>query len=160
MGSAYRPREDSYLLQKYVEQYVSGKVLDMGTGYGIQALTAALKSEVTKVVAVDINPSSLNYAKKRAIEVGISNKIYFILSDLFEQVEGKFDWVLFNAPYLPSEGHIDEVSWVGGRTGGEIIRRFLSDVINYLSPSGKILLVFSSLSGIEKHDLKNVIAST
>jgi len=154
MENVYRPRDDSYLLQKYVEQLVSGKVLDMGTGSGIQAVTAALKSEVSAVVAVDINPTALNDAKKRAIESGIVNKINFVLSDLFEFVEGKYDWVLFNAPYLPSEGHSDEVSWVGGRIGKEIIERFLRDVINFLSPFGTVLLVYSSLSGLNIKDFK------
>jgi release factor glutamine methyltransferase len=159
MGNIYRPREDSYLLQKFVEKLVSGKVLDMGTGSGIQAVTAALKSDVTMVVAVDINPNALTYAKKRAIKTGTSAKILFILSDLFECVDGKFDWILFNAPYLPSEDHFDEVSWAGGRTGGEIIRRFLSDVSNYLLPLGTILMVYSSISGLEKRD-SNIIDSS
>ena len=155
MGNTYTPREDSYLMQKFVEKLVSGKVLDMGTGSGIQAVTAALKSEVTKVVAVDINPNALKYTKKRAIETGTSAKILFILSDLFECVEGKYDWILFNAPYLPSEGIFDETSWAGGRTGGEIIRRFLNEASNYLLPLGTILIVYSSISGLKKRDFKD-----
>jgi release factor glutamine methyltransferase len=133
---------------------VSGRVLDMGTGSGIQAITAALKSEVIMVVAVDINSSALIYSKKLALESGISDKITFVPSDLFERVEGKFDWILFNAPYLPSEGQIDETSWAGGLTGGELVRSFLREAFNYLSPCGAILMVYSSYSGLEKRDFK------
>ncbi|MBE0633024.1 methyltransferase, partial [Candidatus Bathyarchaeota archaeon] len=40
MGEVYKPGEDSYLLQRYVEKLVGGTVLDMGTGSGIQAVSA------------------------------------------------------------------------------------------------------------------------
>ena len=59
MGEVYRPAEDSHLLSKHVNRLVHGEVLDMGTGSGIQAITAALKQEVESVVAVDINPKAL-----------------------------------------------------------------------------------------------------
>ena len=155
MEEVYKPSEDSYLLQKYIEQLVSGRVLDMGTGSGLQTVTAASKSEVFKVVAVDINPTALIVAEKCALDAGVLNKVEFVLSDLFARVEGRFDWILFNTPYLPSEGDADEASWAGGETGGEVIRRFLSDVIDFLSPRGTILMVYSSLSGITEDDLKD-----
>ena len=59
MEEVYKPGEDSYLLQRHVERLVFGNVLDMGTGSGIQAVTAAIKQEVSKVLAVDINPVAL-----------------------------------------------------------------------------------------------------
>ena len=50
----YGPREDSKLLEKYVSQYAKGSVLDIGTGSGIQALTAAKSGKVKSVLATDI----------------------------------------------------------------------------------------------------------
>jgi release factor glutamine methyltransferase len=119
----------------------------MGTGSGIQAVTAAKKSTVKHVVAVDINPIALDNARKRAIEEGVDAKIEFVESDLFENVEGKFDWIIFNAPYLPAEG-FDDLSWEGGIQGKEIILRFLEDAPNFLSRGGSILLVYSSLTSL------------
>jgi release factor glutamine methyltransferase len=148
----YRPAEDSYLLAKYVEKLVHGRVLDMGTGSGIQAVTAARKTEVNHVTAVDLNPNALNAAKKMALEEGVSEKIEFLLSDLYENVSCCFDWILFNTPYLPSEGDVDELSWAGGPKGSEMIKRFLNESCSFLSEEGSILMIYSSLSSMEKED--------
>ena len=52
--SPYEPREDSTSLEAYVRQYAKGSVLDMGTGSGIQAITAAHNSNVSSVLATDV----------------------------------------------------------------------------------------------------------
>lgn len=152
MEEVYKPGEDSYLLQRWVEKLVAGSVLDMGTGTGIQAVTAAMKPDVTRVLAVDINPAALIMAEKRAYEHSVQSKMDFLLSDLFENVDDVFDWILFNTPYLPSEGAADEASWVGGESGGEVIKRFLADAPGYLSSFGSVLLIYSSLSGLKDGD--------
>ncbi len=149
----YRPDEDSYLLAKYVERLAHGRVLDMGTGSGIQGVTAAKIVEVTQVLAVDLNPTALDSAEKMAREEGVSGKMEFLLSDLYENVSCCFDWILFNTPYLPSEGTADEISWAGGPTGSETIKRFLKDSPNFLSKGGSILMIYSSRSNIKKEDL-------
>lgn len=143
MEDVYRPAEDSYLLAKHVESLVSGNVLDMGTGSGIQAVTAAMKPEVESVLAVDINPEALKEAEKRADDAGVSGKLSLLHSDLFDEVKGRYDWIIFNSPYLPSEGEADEHAWVGG---AELIERFLIEARDYLEPVGSILLIYSSLS--------------
>jgi len=77
--SPYEPREDSTLLEQYVRQYAEGDVLDMGTGSGIQAITAAHSNRVQSVLATDIQKSAIKYCKNN-----IKNKkIKFIISDLF-----------------------------------------------------------------------------
>lgn len=158
MGSTvYRPAEDSYLLQRHVEKEARGVVLDMGTGSGIQAITAAQKPEVTRVLAVDVNPQALEEAEENAVFAGVSDKIEFRLSDLFQAVEGRFDYILFNPPYLPTyPGEPrDEAAraWNGGPTGAEVIRRFLREAKNHLKQGGGILLVLSSLTGIALEEM-------
>jgi release factor glutamine methyltransferase len=146
--TVYKPREDSYFLAEFVNKLVEGRVLDMGTGSGIQAVTAASNPKVLEVIAVDLNPIALKVAKKRAKLAGVLDKITFICSNLFERVEGKFHWIIFNPPYLPSEGSADEASWTGGETGTEIIKSFLREVKNYLTINGSVLLLYSSLSNL------------
>jgi release factor glutamine methyltransferase len=148
VDSVYRPGEDSYLLQDYVGMLATGRVLDMGTGSGVQAVTAAEKTSVTQVVAVDINPEALKAARSRAAEAGVLAKITLLQSDLFEKVEDNFDWILFNAPYLPSEGSLDDPTWSGGERGAEVIERFLATAHDHISPGGSILLVYSSETGL------------
>ena len=62
----YERSEDSELLAKYVEEYAKGKVLDIGTGSGIQA-EAALRF-TKNVLAVDVDEESVNYVKKKGIK--------------------------------------------------------------------------------------------
>lgn len=152
MEEVYKPGEDSYLLQRYVEKLVTGRVLDMGTGSGIQAVSAAKKDDVSRVLAVDVNPAALIAAEKRAVFHRVQSKIDFILSDLFDSIEGVYDWILFNTPYLPSEGAVSEASWAGGETGGEIIRKFLEDAPEYLIDNGSILMIYSSNSSLSDGD--------
>jgi len=141
--SIYEPREDSYLLQKLVklETKTTDKVLDMGTGSGIQAKTAY---EITKdVKAVDINPECLNI-----------NNIKTIQSDLFNNIQESYDLIIFNPPYLPedpNEPKDSALATTGGKEGHEIIQSFLNQAKQHLNKNGRILLLYSSLSGkIEK----------
>jgi release factor glutamine methyltransferase len=121
----------------------------MGTGSGIQAVTAAEKVEVTEVTAVDINPNALEAAKKMAKKNGVSYKIRFIESNLFNSIEDDFDWIIFNAPYLPTEDNIMDVALDGGPTGNEVISCFLEGAKTHLKKNGQILLVYSSLSNLQ-----------
>lgn len=148
MDPFYRPAEDSYFLQRHVERLVEGDVLDMGTGSGIQAVAAARKPSVRRVVAVDVDPEAVYAARRRAEEEGVSHKMHFVVSDLFSRVEGRFDWIVFNPPYLPSEDGVEDRTWSGGETGREMILRFLEGAKGHLASGGSILIVFSSESPI------------
>ena len=157
MENVYRPGEDSYLLARHVRRLVHGEVLDMGTGSGVQAVEAAVKPEVSRVVAVDVSPAAVEAAKRRAESGGVVGKIEFIRSDLFENVEGVFDWIVFNPPYLPSMGDADEASWAGGETGAETVRRFLHDAHSHLKKRGSVLMVYSGHSGLDEDDFRGYV---
>ena len=121
----------------------------MGTGSGIQAVAAAEKIEVSEVTAVDINPNALETAKRLANKKGVSYKIRFIESNLFNSIEDKYDWIIFNAPYLPTEDDIVDVSIDGGVTGSEVVLCFLEGARQHLKKNGQVLLVYSSLSNLQ-----------
>ena len=149
MEPVYNPSEDSYLLSKCVKRLVKGIVLDMGTGSGIQAVTAAMRPEVSHVLAVDINPLAIEAAKWKARNIGVIDKMEFVVSDLFDNVDGVFDWIVFNPPYLSSEGGLQDRTWDGGQGGADVIGRFLDDAMTHLRPGGSILLIVSSETDIE-----------
>lgn len=146
----YRPAEDSHLLLRHVERLVRGLVLDMGTGSGILAVGSAFRDEVERVVAVDIDPEAIREADGNIRGAGLKDKVDLLISDLFSALRPiGFDWIVFNPPYLPSEGIIDEPSWAGGAGGGETIERFLSQAQRYLKSEGGVLLVYSTLTEIK-----------
>jgi release factor glutamine methyltransferase len=151
----YQPAEDSLLLEKHVEKLSKGNVLDLGTGVGIQALAASRNSLVSAVLAADIDKETVAYCKRN-----IQNKkIKVIHSNLFSKVDGKFDTIIFNPPYLPEEKDIKirDSALYGGKLGYEIIEKFFSQVSKHLNKNGKILMVFSSIT--EKSKVDKIIKS-
>lgn len=135
----YEPREDSELLKKYVKKYSKGLVLDMGTGSGIQAETAAKKKNVSQVFAVDINPEVKKYITDKKIKI--------IISDLFKKIPKKrFDTLIFNPPYLPQDYGIEDPALYGGKQGFETLVRFFDSANDFLKEDGKIIIVFSNLT--------------
>jgi release factor glutamine methyltransferase len=147
----YEPREDSYLLQEFVREHAFGRVLDVGTGSGIQALTAAESVKVREVIAIDINETAIEELKQK---VKLIKKVKPRQSDLFSEVEGQFDTIIFNPPYLPQDkvGNeiIEDPSLYGGKKGWEISERFFNEVSKHLVPGGKILFLFSTLTNKKK----------
>lgn len=151
----YKPKEDSFLIQKHIEKYSKGIVLDVGTGTGILAEEAASSKKVVKVFGVDINEEAIKYC----IRNQKSKKIIYAMSDLFSLFKSdrrymgvKFDTIIFNPPYLPNDPKVKDKALDGGRKGYELICRFLHECKKFLKPKGKILIVFSSLTGKEKLD--------
>jgi release factor glutamine methyltransferase len=144
----YSPREDSYLLKKWIGLLSNGKkVLDMGTGSGIQAI-AARESGAARVMGVDKNKKAVELAKRNAKIAGFGD-IEFKYSDLFLAVNEKFDLIIFNPPYLPSEEHLDigkDYDLIGGKKGNELSVEFLKRAIEYLENGGCVLLICSSIS--------------
>jgi len=139
----YPPSEDSYLLLQYLD-IGKEKMLEIGTGTGIIALHAAKKG--ADVTAVDKNGKAVSNALRNAKANGINMTVK--QSDLFSNVDGRFDVIVFNPPYLPSEE--TEEAWEGGREGIEIAERFLSEAPEHLNPGGRIYMVLSTLGNVKK----------
>ncbi|MFH1836160.1 MAG: HemK2/MTQ2 family protein methyltransferase [Methanobacteriota archaeon] len=145
-GKVYEPAEDSTLLAKTIIINNKETLLDVGTGSGFVALSAA--GRTAKVLGVDIDPEAIDCARGNALNNDIDNA-EFCVSDLFENVEGKFDVITFNPPYLPSGG-VEDNAVDGGENGIELVERFLTQVSDYLNPGGRVYLLVSSLNNIEK----------
>lgn len=141
----YEPREDSFLLLKHVKDYAQGNVLDMGTGSGI--LAAEAKKYARFVLGIDVQESVVDYCKQKY--AGVKN-LFFKQSDVFSTVDRTFDVIFFNPPYLPTDNLHPDPCLDGGKQGYELIVRFLSAASHVLKPTGKILLLFSSLSKKDK----------
>lgn len=147
----YQPREDSNLLAKQIlEKDLEGlKCLDMGTGSGIIA-DKMVRSGAENVVAADVNPEAVKEASEKLED---KENVSVVESDLFENVDGKFDLIAFNPPYLPGdeldEDMEDREIWRGGESGEEFTEEFLGTAREHLKENGEILFVVSSLSDFD-----------
>ena len=144
----YEPAEDTFLLVENLAVKEGDTALDVGTGTGLIALLMARKARY--VLGVDVNPLAVELARENARLNGIGN-VEFRLSDLFENVSGKFDVITFNAPYLPGEPEEPiDLALIGGETGREVLDRFIDEVADYLKPGGTVQMVQSSITGVEE----------
>jgi len=166
----YEPAEDTFLIAEKMRVTEDDTILDMGTGCGILAVLAAEKAK--SVLAVDVNPYALQCAVKNAENNGVKERIEFRRGDLFQPIKQneRFRLILFNAPYLPSEPDEEESwigkAWAGGPNGRKILDRFVMDAPKFLAAGGRIQLVQSSLSDVNrtiemfgKLDLRAMVAA-
>jgi len=147
-GDVYQPAEDSRLLAETALEYVTpeDRVLDVGTGSGYVGATIA--TEVgARTVGTDLNPHACGAARKRGLEV--------VRADLVAPFRtNSFDVVVCNPPYLPTDPDEEFDDWMevalsGGESGMAVVKPFLETVSRVLTPDGCVLLLVSSLTGVE-----------
>ncbi|HKL30304.1 MAG TPA: HemK2/MTQ2 family protein methyltransferase [Natrialbaceae archaeon] len=144
----YQPAEDSALLADVAASVVGPDdlVLDVGTGSGFVAGRIAEETGA-RVIGSDLNPHACRRARERGVPVVRGN-----LTEPF--VDGAFDVVTFNPPYLPTDPETEWDDWMevalsGGETGLAVVEPFLASVGRVLAPDGVVLLLASSLAGVE-----------
>jgi len=150
----YAPAEDSYFLSEILRKEIPNildenpalKFLEIGSGSGF-ILQTALESKVKKenIIGSDINKESVERCKSLGFKC--------IRSNLFKNIKGSFDIIVFNPPYLPldkTEPKDSRRETTGGEKGNEISTEFLKQAKKHLTSRGKIFIVTSSLAkGIE-----------
>ena len=145
----YIPSDDTFLLAENLEIKEGQSVLEIGTGSGLVSMYASLLSD--DVTATDINYNALELAEKN-FKLNNINTIKLEFGDLFEPVKDKkFDVILFNTPYLPTDSDDiinDDLNYAfdGGLDGRKVIDRFINEVSNHLNDKGIVQIIQSSLS--------------
>lgn len=146
--SVYYPDDDSILMANALlsmkQELGKKSLLEMGCGSGFLSILAAKFGAV--VTAADINPEAILAAERNAR----ANKaiVKAIESDLFSDIKGSFDFIIFNAPYLP-----DHDNGIAGREqwslhqNGNVMEKFIIQSKGHLNTNGKLLMLFSSISG-------------
>jgi release factor glutamine methyltransferase len=127
------------------------RVLDVCTGSGLLAVTAALDG--AQATAVDVSRRAVLCAALNARLNGV--RVRALRGDLFAPVRGeRFDAIVSNPPYLPAEDdalptHGPRRAWDAGRDGRAVLDRLCAEAPDHLSPGGILLLVHSSLCNVE-----------
>jgi release factor glutamine methyltransferase len=149
--AVYSPAEDSLFFQSFLDTFLSKKkkkkisYLDMGTGSGILSEAAAKHIPAENILAADINQEAIKIVRKKGFSV--------IRSNLFDKINKNFDIITFNAPYLPKdprEPKDSQLATTGGKRGDEISLKFLKQAKKHLNKNGKIFLLISTLTPLDK----------
>lgn len=125
------------------------RILDLGCGSGVIGLTLAkeLAENCAELVLADLSPDALALAEKNA--GNLEQAATFCESDLFSKINGSFDLIVANLPYvalrdrnsLEKEVTYDpEMALFSGLDGLDLIRQFVKKVHNYLNPNGLVAM--------------------
>ena len=145
------PRPETEELAEWILSMPIGddlKVLDMGCGSGVLGLTLAAERPTWHVTLADVSEDALALTKENAAALGIGNA-RFLRSDLFSAVEGEFNGIVANLPYVPESErtslsrevmHDPALALFGGADGLDVIRRFIPEALRRLKPGGWMVL--------------------
>ena len=150
------PRDDTECLIEATLFQLAGrqsqelKFLDLGTGTGAVALALLDELPNATAVATDLNASALKTAEHNAVSNGFSKRFETLQSNWFENVEGQFDFIVSNPPYIASsvvDGlepevllHDPRLALDGGVDGLNAYRKILTDAHQHLKHGGFVAL--------------------
>jgi len=142
--NVYKPLENEYACSEYCRE--GDRVLDIGCGSGVGTIFCAPKAR--EVVAIDISRAALKNTEENCKIQGLKN-VKVIESDMFSAVEGKFDLILANSPYLEDEFAADDHQFA---TSVKYMPTLFAQVGDYLADGGRVLLQFpyGSRARVEK----------
>lgn len=157
------PRQDTECLvelavkkiRQTLREQASCQVLDICTGSGCIGISVKLLCPEAEVTLSDVSEGALDVAKKNAWNLGAS--VRTIESDLFENIQGSYDYILSNPPYIPSrviEGLMPEVrefepriALDGTEDGLYFYRAIAEDAVGYLRPGGWLIFEIGQEQG-------------
>ena len=160
------PRPDTECLVELVLKHLRGRddealsLLDLGTGTGIIAISLLTHLPNGRAVATDISPGALEMCGRNAQTNGVHLRLTCLQSNWFEAVEGRFDVIVSNPPYIPTDviGSLSRGvrefdpphALDGGADGLDAYRDLAAGVMAHLARGGLVALEIG-------HDQRNVV---
>ncbi len=151
------PRPETEILIATALQDPFERVLDLGTGTGAIVLTLLAERPAARGLGTDLSSAALAVATANAVALGLAERVELCQSDWFEVVEGMFDLIVSNPPYIP-EGEIATLApetrdWeprmalTPGGDGLDAYRRIAANAGAHLSPGGRLIVEFGAGQG-------------
>lgn len=146
------PRPETEQLVEFVESRIENRelrIVDVGTGSGVIALSLAAKIPEAKVLGVDVSEDALALAQENAARLNLSERVQFLKRRLLENAEDAFDIIVANLPYIsiqdrhtlsPEVLHDPEVALFAGAQGDELVRELIDQARFRLRPGGLLAL--------------------
>ena len=146
------PRPETEHLVELIESKIhnpKSKIVDVGTGSGVIALSLTKKFPEAHIVAVDISEDALALAAENAAALGLSERVEFRKNDLLKDLDERFDVIVANLPYVAMRDrdtlsrevlHDPEIALFAGDTGEILIRELIEQMPMHLSPGGLLAL--------------------
>lgn len=157
------PRGDTETLIAEALKTPAKRILDLGTGSGILGITLAMEQVDAVVVVTDISQAALAVAKANAKRYHVEDRIEFLQSDWFDSLQGKFDLIISNPPYIGEnelEGLepdvIDYDPIIALTPGGDGLapyRIIAGQAKDYLNKNGQVIVEIGYLQGNEVKNL-------
>ena len=127
------------------------RVADIGTGSGCVAVAVAVESPRCRLVASDVSAEALAVARANAARHGVADRIEFVATSYLDGVEGRFELITANPPYVKDGDkpalardvrHEPEVALFGGAEGLRDIAGVLETAAEKLTPGGWLVMEF------------------
>lgn len=146
------PRPETEHLVELLKSRVlhpDSRILDVGTGSGVIALSLAANFPEAAVTATDISDDALALARENAERLGLTNRIEFLTGDLLLYVNHVYDLIVANLPYVATVDRAalsrevlqdPEVALFGGERGDEVVRRLIEAAPVKLEQGGLLAL--------------------
>jgi release factor glutamine methyltransferase len=146
------PRPETEQLVELVETRIENRelrIVDVGTGSGVIALSLAAKMPEAQVLGVDVSEDALALAQENAARLNLSGRVQFLRGRLLENAEAAFDLIIANLPYIsmqdrhtlsPEVLHDPEVALFAGVQGDELVRELIDQAPFRLRPGGLLAL--------------------
>ena len=137
------------LISRFKTKIACPRVVDVGTGSGVIALTLAAKFPKAEIVGVDISEDALLLARENAERLGLADRVAFLRSNLLENVQPGFDLIAANLPYVSTEDreklsrevlHDPDVALFAGARGDEVVQELIARAPSWLTPGGMLAL--------------------
>jgi len=146
------PRPETEELVEFLKSEIQNsksEIVDVGTGSGVIALSLAAEFPKARILAVDVSDDALALAQENAITLDLSSRVQFLKTRLLENIEGAFDLIVANLPYISTLDrqtlsrevlHDPEIALFAGARGDELVRELIDQAPTRLRPGGMLAL--------------------